>query len=267
MEQVQARITTTHREGEAYQVLTLECPSLAATAQAGQFVHVRVAASADPLLRRPLSVMLADRQSGHIRLLVRRVGRGTELLASLPAGATVNLLGPLGRGFPLPAAETSRDIILVAGGVGVAPLVFLADTLQMHRARFRVCGLFGGASEAHLPVWTEFAGRCAEFHVSTEDGSAGQTGLVTDLLSAQLGQDDTAVVYTCGPRPMMATVAAMCAAARVPCWASLEQWMGCGVGACLGCVVPAAGDQGFLRVCKDGPVFAAEQLAWEALGQ
>lgn len=267
MEQFKSRITTTHAEGADCQVLILACPSIAAVAQPGQFVHVRVSESADPLLRRPISVMLADRQAGHIRLLVRKVGRGTEALARLPAGATVDLLGPLGNGFPLPSAETSGDIVLVAGGVGVAPLVFLADTLQTHRAPFRVCGLFGGASDEHLPVWTELAGRCEEFHVSTEDGSAGDQGLVTDLLGEHLAQDGTALVYTCGPRPMMAAVARMCAEARVPCWASLEQWMGCGVGACLGCVVPAAGGDGFLRVCKDGPVFAAEQLAWEALGQ
>lgn len=267
MEQTQSRIITTYPEGTDYQVLILECPSIARAVQPGQFVHVRVSESADPLLRRPISVMLADRQAGHIRLLVRKVGRGTELLAGLPVGASVDVLGPLGNGFPLPGAETTRDVVLVAGGVGVAPLVFLADALQMRRARFRVCGLFGGATEEHLPVWTELAGRCEEFHVTTEDGSAGDTGLVTDLLGEQLGQDDTALVYTCGPRPMMAVVARMCAEANVPCWASLEQWMGCGVGACLGCVVPEVGQDRFVRVCKDGPVFAAERLAWEALVQ
>jgi dihydroorotate dehydrogenase electron transfer subunit len=264
MHHLQAKIVTTHPEGADYQVLILECPSIATTVQAGQFVHVRVSEAADPLLRRPISVMLADRQAGHVRLLVRKVGRGTELLAALPTGAEVDLLGPLGNGFPLPEVRPGQDVLLVAGGVGVAPLVFLADALQMHPARFRVCGLFGGASDEHLPLWTELAGRCEEFHVSTEDGSAGDEGLVTALLAEQLGQDDTAVVYACGPRAMMAVVARMCAEAEVPCWVSLEQWMGCGVGACLGCVVPATGETQYLRVCKDGPVFAATAIAWDS---
>ena len=265
MEHLQSRIVTTHPEGADYQVLILECPPIAVEVQPGQFVHVRVSQAHDPLLRRPISVLLADRQTGHLRLLVRKVGRGTELLAQMPAGATVDLLGPLGNGFPLPEARPGQDIVLVAGGVGVAPLVFLADALQMHPAHFRVCGLFGGASEEHLPVWTELAGRCEEFHVSTEDGSAGDEGLVTALLAEQLGQDDTAAVYACGPRAMMAVVARMSAEARVPCWVSLEQWMGCGVGACLGCVVPATGDAQYVRVCKDGPVFPAERIAWGKL--
>jgi dihydroorotate dehydrogenase electron transfer subunit len=206
--------------------------------------------------------MLADRQAGHIRLLVRRAGRGTELLAAMPEGATVDLLGPLGNTFPVPEGHEGKDIVLVAGGVGVAPLLFFADTLQLHPAGFRLCGLYGGATDDHLPVWTEFAGRCEEFYVATEDGSAGEQGLVTDLLPAQLDRGDAQVVYTCGPRPMMAVVAGLCAAAGIPCYVSLEQWMGCGVGACLGCVVPATGEGEYLRVCKDGPVFAAEAVGW-----
>lgn len=267
MQHLQARLVNTYPEERDYQVLTLACPEIAQTVQPGQFVHVRVTAAQDPLLRRPISVLLADRQSGQIRLLVRKVGRGTELLAALPEGATVDVLGPLGNSFPVPEPHPERDIILVAGGVGVAPLIFFADTLQMHVGRFRVCGLYGGASDAHLPLWTEFAGRCEEFYVTTEDGSAGEEGLVTAPLPAQLTRGDAQVVYTCGPRPMMAAVAALCAEANVPCYASLEQWMGCGVGACLGCVVPTTGPEQYQRVCQDGPVFPAEIIDWGKLSQ
>lgn len=263
MHHLQAKIVTTHAEEQDYQVLILECPEIAQSVQPGQFVHLRVSEGQDPLLRRPISVLLADRQAGHIRLLVRKVGRGTELLATLPAGATVDLLGPLGNSFPLP--EPDRDALLVAGGVGVAPLIFFADMLQLHPDNFRVRGLYGGASDAHLPLWTELAGRCEEFYVTTEDGSAGEQGLVTALLPEHINRGDVQAVYTCGPRPMMAAVADLAAAAGVPCWVSLEQWMGCGVGACLGCVVPATGPDKYVRVCKDGPIFTADRIAWEKL--
>lgn len=264
MTHTEARILRSFPEQQDYQVIVLSAPEIASQARAGQFVHLRVnRRSSDPLLRRPISILLADPQAGEVRLLVRKVGRGTELLAEMAEGAAVDLLGPLGNGFDLP--QPGRDILLVAGGVGVAPLIYLADVLQQAHDNFRVRGLFGGASQQHLPLWTEFAGRCEEFYVSTEDGSAGEQGLVTDLLTTQLARGDAQAVYTCGPRPMMAAVARQCAEAGLPCYASLEQWMGCGVGACLGCVVPGTGDREFVRVCKDGPVFKADEIAWEKL--
>jgi dihydroorotate dehydrogenase electron transfer subunit len=134
--------------------------------------------------------------------------------------------------------------------------------LQNLPGKRSVRGLFGGATEEHLPVWTEFAGRCEEFYVATEDGSSGEQGLVTALLAAQLERGDAQAVYTCGPRPMMAAVARLSADAGLPCFVSMEQWMGCGVGACLGCVVPAKSGN-YVRVCKDGPVFPAKTLDWE----
>ena len=211
------------------------------------------------------------RWDGESRLLVTRKGLKAALDIEdtcVRVGIELGfLLGPLGNSFPVPEPHPERDVILVAGGVGVAPLIFFADALQMHVGRFRVCGLYGGASDAHLPLWTEFAGRCEEFYVTTEDGSAGEEGLVTAPLPAQLTRGDAQVVYTCGPRPMMAAVAALCAEAKVPCYASLEQWMGCGVGACLGCVVPTTGPEQYQRVCQDGPVFPAEIIDWGKLSQ
>lgn len=249
-------------ELDDYCVLELQAPQIAAQARPGQFVHVRVTQAHDPLLRRPISIMLTDQRRGLIRLLIKRVGRGTELMATMVEGASVGLLGPLGTSFALP--PEGKDVLLVAGGVGVAPLIFLADLLQKSPGRRGARGLFGAANENQLPVWTELAGRCEEFYVTTEDGSAGEQGLVTDLLPAQLARGDLQACYTCGPRPMMARVAAICAEAGLPCFASLEQWMGCGVGACLGCVVPSL-EEGYLRVCRDGPVFAAEKLDWPGI--
>lgn len=247
-----------------FHLLELECPPVATTARPGQFVHVRVGETTDPLLRRPLSVMLTDPRNGHLQVLVRTVGRGTQLLAQMMPGSRLDILGPLGNPFPLP--EGGAQPLLVAGGVGVAPLVFLADTLQSGPQGHYVRGLYGAATEDALACWQEFAGRCEEFQVVTEDGSVGAQGLVTDSLANWLARAAIGVVYTCGPRPMMARVAALCAEADVPCWASLEQFMGCGVGACLGCVVPTRAAGGFQRVCTEGPVFDAATIAWEELG-
>ena len=244
-----------------HHLLELTCPEIAGDARPGQFVHVRVTGANDPLLRRPFSIMLRDAGKGTIQLLMRTVGRGTEILANAAAGAVFDLIGPLGNGFPVPDDKCS--LLLIAGGVGVAPLVFLADALQLAPRGHYVRGLLGAANEDALACWQEFAGRCEEFEAATEDGSAGVEGLVTDLIPAQLERGGVDAVYTCGPRAMMAKVAQICAEASVPCWVSLEQFMGCGVGACLGCVVPMRGEPRYRRVCKDGPVFEAGEIAWE----
>jgi dihydroorotate dehydrogenase electron transfer subunit len=262
MQHLQAKIIHNRPEQKDYRVLELHAPHVAEHARPGQFVHVRVACDNDPLLRRPISIMSADRHTGLIRLLIKKVGRGTEIMSELPEGAMLDLLGPLGNGFTLP--PEGKDVLLIGGGVGIAPLVFFADLLQTSPGERRARGLMGGANEDQLPVWTEFAGRCEEFYVTTDDGSAGEQGLVTDLLPAQIARGDLQAVYTCGPRPMMAKVAAMCAEAKLPCYASLEQWMGCGVGACLGCVVPGT-KVDYLRVCRDGPVFEAGEVDWTGM--
>jgi dihydroorotate dehydrogenase electron transfer subunit len=245
-------------------LLVLHCPRIAQSAVPGQFVHVRVSETLDPLLRRPLSILLADPRRQQFQVLVRSVGRGSELLSHVVPGNRLDVLGPLGRGFTL--VRPGQEPLLVAGGVGVAPLIFLADVLQRSEGGHYVRALFGARSEDTLVCWQELAARCEEFQAATEDGSVGTQGLVTDLLQEQLDRAKPAMVYTCGPRPMMARVAQMCDAVGVPCEASLEQFMGCGIGACLGCAVPSRAEPGsYVRVCTDGPVFDATQIAWEAL--
>ncbi|HUS79707.1 MAG TPA: dihydroorotate dehydrogenase electron transfer subunit [Armatimonadota bacterium] len=255
-----------HREQVApgHYLLYLRCPEIAAAARPGQFVHLRVSRGIDPLLRRPFSVMLAEPGSGHIRLLVRVAGRGTEAIASHAEGTEYDLLGPLGNGWELPGDD--EDVFLVGGGVGVAPLIFLADHLRMSDNRSHVHSLQGAASEELLVCWTEFSSRCDQFTAATEDGSAGEEGLITRVLAAELGSRPPDRLYTCGPQGMLAAVARMCAEAGVPCQVSMEQWMGCGVGACLGCVVPAAaGPDSYVRVCTEGPVFDANDIAWDRM--
>jgi len=270
MIQLSARLRHREEVAPGHHLLELEAPDIAAHAVPGQFVHVRVSDASDPLLRRPISIARADKSSGHIWLLSRTVGRGTAMLADMQPGSPLDLIGPLGNGFPLP--EAKAEVLLAAGGVGVAPLIFLADALQTAPAAHYVHGLYGAATEAALAMWLEFSGRCDEFACSTDDGSAGEPGLVTEILARELariegdaGPPPQLRVYTCGPRPMMAAVARICAAASIPCWASLEQFMGCGIGACLGCVVPTHRPDKYQRVCKDGPVFDAQEVAWEEL--
>ncbi len=249
---------------ELHHLMAFDCREIAAAARPGQFIHVRAGPTLDPLLRRPFSVLRADPATGQVWMLVKVVGRGTRLLCDLKPSCRIDVIGPLGRGFPEPPPE--GELILLAGGVGVAPIIFWADWLQNHYPAAHVLSIYGAASDAQLACWLELAARSDEFYVSTEDGSAGEQGLATDLLARYLGERQVGAVYACGPVPMLAAAQQMCSATGVPCYVAMEQWMGCGVGACLGCAIPAAGG-GYLRVCTDGPVFPADSLNWEALGK
>ncbi len=246
--------------------LRLRAPEIAQQAQPGQFVHLRVTQAWDPLLRRPFSVMLADPRGGVIDLLVQVVGRGSEILAAAAPGQSFDLLGPLGTPFPLPPAGS--QVILVAGGVGVAPLIFLADALANAPQEYEITGLFGARTASLLCCWLELASRCQEFLAVTEDGSIGEQGLVSEALARRLSAPfpGRRVVYACGPEAMLAAVGRLAAQQPVEAYVSMERWMGCGVGACLGCVVPSALPEGerYLRVCTDGPVFPASAIDWEA---
>ncbi len=255
-----------HREQAApgHYLLQLRCPEIAADAKPGQFVHLRLSEGLEPLLRRPFSIMRTEPREERIWLLVQVVGRGTGLIATHDEGTVYDLLGPLGRGWRLPRANEAA--LLVAGGVGVAPLIFLADALSVSDLGVYVRSLFGAATNEALVCWTEFAGRCNEFTTATEDGSAGEQGLVTEVLARELERGDADRVYACGPPGMLVEVARLCAEYDVPCQVSMEQWMACGVGACLGCAVPSAkGPQEYVRVCTEGPVFDTTEIAWDRM--
>ncbi len=261
----QAELIHTEQVAGNHWLLRLGCPPVAEQAQPGQFVTVRVANIEAPLLRRPFSIMNVNQAEGSFELLVRVVGAGTKILAEAAVGTYFDLVGPTGQ--PFPHSDNPEEVLLVAGGAGVAPLIFLAEVLQASTMPCYVRGLFGADTEDNLVCWQEFSTRCDEFTVATEDGSAGEVGMVTDLLADQLGRGDADCVYACGPVAMLAEVAGQCEAHQLPCWVSIEQRMACGVGACLGCVVPVRG-QGYsryLRVCREGPVFAATQIDWEAI--
>ncbi len=217
----------------------------------GSFVEVAVE-GAGVLLRRPISVNNIDSQ-GRLWLLVRRAGRGTDRLLGMQAGERLNIVGPLGNGFSLDPAPGSR-VLLVGGGVGVAPLLYLGQRLK--QAGVEPAFLLGARSATDLLELEEF-GAVGTVHISTEDGSAGERGLVT---ANSVMSRDWERVYCCGPAPMMKAVAAICRGREVDCEVSLENMMACGLGACLCCVEKTV--KGNVCVCTEGPVFNIKELTW-----
>jgi dihydroorotate dehydrogenase electron transfer subunit len=242
-----------------YRRIVFDAPRFSETARPGQFLHLRIPNLRQAALRRPFSICLVEGTS--VQVLYKTVGTGTEALARLPAGMTVSLLGPLGNGFPLETGE--RLPVLVGGGYGVAPLLFLASRLPRRGLVFA-----GGRTQRDLLLQEEFAALGWEYHASTEDGSAGVRGRVTDALDAWAGAAERpqGELFACGPDGMLKAVGERAVAWNVSAWLSLDKHMGCGVGACLACVQTlrrADGSLHIARVCRDGPVFAAREVVWE----
>jgi dihydroorotate dehydrogenase electron transfer subunit len=226
---------------------------------------LRVGAGLDPLLRRPFSICGRVGDDG-FALLYRVVGRGTALLAEQRVGERLQLLGPLGSGFP---EEPSGPLILAGGGVGVAPLLFVAQELLARKVRpFTFLAGFPRREEVLSP--REMLQLDLKAEIATDDGTLGHAGPVTDLLSSHLagGGGQGGKVFACGPPAMLKRVAGLARRAGVSCRVSLEATMACGLGACLGCTVPAAPGkrEPYIRVCTEGPVVPAEAVDWEGAG-
>lgn len=231
----------------AFSAIELVAPRVAAKAAPGQFVMVTVPGNAF-FLRRPLSLFTV--RDDRVGLLVENRGPGSERLTRLEVGETVDLAGPLGSSFPVEGVESA---LLVGGGIGCAPLQYVADALLAGGAHVAAAFGFRDHRAARVVAAMSIEG----LSVATEDGSLGRRGSVTDLL-ADLVVPPCTVVYTCGPMPMIAAVQRWSAQQRLPGYASLEAYMACGTGSCHGCVVDTA--RGRLRVCSDGPVFSLEEV-------
>lgn len=230
--------------------------------QPGQFVEVRVDGSATTFLRRPISINRVDREANELWLLVHIVGEGTRWMASLSVGDVLNVMLPLGRGFTLPSVPAlpssglSERCLLVGGGVGTAPLLYLGEMLS----RAGACPMFLLGARTHDDLLQlDLFRRLGEVCVTTEDGSAGERGFVTQHSIWQTTPSPT-LIYTCGPKPMMQAVARMARERHIPCEASLENLMACGLGACLCCVEDTV--DGHVCVCQQGPVFSTDKLKW-----
>ena len=251
-------------------LLEVKAPCIATDSMPGQFcmLHPSEQGSFDPLLRRPLSIHDADSAAGNITFLYRQTGRGTKLLSMLEPGDDIPVLGPLGRGF---SWEKGRRHIIAGGGMGMAPLLFLARKICSERETEtgpELMVIMGAATRDELSCLDAFSHiiKPEHLYVATDDGSMGHKGFVTDLLQNLLEEKSgirpcDCMVMTCGPLPMMRTVAAICRAGDIPCQVSLEAGMACGTGLCLSCAIPAE-DHGYLHVCREGPVMDALKVRW-----
>ncbi|MCI9607944.1 MAG: dihydroorotate dehydrogenase electron transfer subunit [Muribaculaceae bacterium] len=219
----------------------------------GQFVQVKVPGCEDVFLRRPISINFVDTDSNSLWLLVRRAGKATEVLCDIAAGEIVNLILPLGNGFSMPAGKDA-SILLVGGGVGVAPLLYFGKILKDNGYSPKF--LLGARSERDLLELNLFE-QYGPVFTSTEDGSHGEKGLVTQHSVLATGIEH---IYCCGPAPMMKAVASVAKAIGAECEVSLENMMACGVGACLCCVEKTV--KGNVCVCTEGPVFNINKLTW-----
>lgn len=220
----------------------------------GQFAEIRVDNSSTTFLRRPISINNVDREKNEVWFLVQLVGDGTKKLASTTIGDIVNVVLPLGNGFSMP--DKQRKTLLIGGGVGTAPLLYFGKKLK--EAGIQPTFLLGARSAQDLLQLDEFK-RLGEVYYTTEDGSLGEKGYVTQ--HSILSQQQFDSIHTCGPKPMMMAVARYAKANSIECEVSLENTMACGVGACLCCVENT--DEGHLCVCKDGPVFNIKKLLWQ----
>lgn len=221
----------------------------------GQFVEVRVDGVPSVMLRRPISINFIDRDRNELWLLVATVGNGTRRLAQLAVGDVLNVVAPLGNGFSQPAGDIG-EVLLVGGGVGVAPLLY--QGAQLSQQGVKPVFLLGARTKADLLMLGEFR-RYGEVLVTTEDGSEGERGFVTQ--HSILQKRHFGLIQTCGPTPMMKAVAHYARQTGIDCEVSLENMMACGLGACLCCVEKTV--EGNLCVCKEGPVFNIKKLLWQ----
>jgi dihydroorotate dehydrogenase electron transfer subunit len=270
--QKKAKIRANAKIFGRYHKIILESPEIARQATPGQFVMLKVGSAQEPLLRRPFSIHKAG--GPVIEILYEAVGKGTEILAKRKTGEYIDLLGPLGNGFNyksqrhnatclsgrpcLPAGRQATSQVLVAGGMGVAPLFFLAQKLKNYKGLV----LIGARTKKQILCEKEFQKSGFSVKIATDNGSAGFRGKVTDLLENLLRAPSAELraIYACGPRPMLKEISRLSGKYKIPSQISLEEHMACGIGACLGCVVNT--QEGFKRVCKEGPVFKAQEIIW-----
>ncbi len=220
----------------------------------GQFINIRIGRETDPLLRRPFSVF--DWSDNRASIIIRIAGRGTSLLSELSPGP-IDVIGPFGKGFTL--AE-NKDVLLVGGGVGNAPLFFLARMLKERKCR--ITYVYGHRSKGHMFLTDVYRDLCHEFIPVTDDGSEGTRGYAGDIAGGIKRPGDYSHVYACGPHEMMKkTALAFSMKSRVE--VSIERYFGCGTGLCSGCTIECA--DGLKRVCKDGPVFPGDNILWDRM--
>ena len=249
-------------------LIKLKAPEVAQEALPGQFIHIKCSKDNYPLLRRPLSIHRIDKEKGEIHILFQVVGEGTKLLSQRVIGDDLDIMGPTGNGFNI--YPESRKIIIIGGGIGVAPLLALCEESKRQGKEVRV---LIGAQKKELVIGEEnFRKLGAKVDVATNDGSYKYKGLVTDLLERIIKEGWLAdQVFACGPKLKLKKVVEISLDAHIDCQISLEERMACGIGACLGCVckIKTKNKKGnkvkyeFKRVCVDGPIFEGSEVVWD----
>ncbi|MBQ7433812.1 MAG: dihydroorotate dehydrogenase electron transfer subunit [Lachnospiraceae bacterium] len=235
--------------------MDIHAPEIASRAVPGQFVHIGVTGHS---LRRPISICRIDKEQGTIQIVFALKGQGTKDLAKLEEGFQLDVIGPLGNGFPL--LESDKKVVLIGGGIGVPPMLGLSDYYKEHAK-----AITGFRDQSIIILQDAFAENGTETILCTDDGSAGRKGFVSQPLEEMLAAGEHVdMICACGPMPMLKVIAQIAEKYGVRCAVSLEQHMGCGIGACLVCSVPIKreGETEFLHVCKDGPVFDSKEVMW-----
>jgi dihydroorotate dehydrogenase electron transfer subunit len=262
MKRVDARIISNKKVAPDFYKMTVKSAYLAGHAKPGQFIEIKCTDGQDPLLRRPLGCHRISKDT--LTILYEVVGKGTALLSGKKAGDAADIIGPLGNGFKL---RSSGEAVLIAGGIGVAPIAALAEALIKRKNKVSV--IIGAKKKSHIMCAAEFRSMGCRVLTVTEDGSIGAKGLVTDVLSGLLKNSRYSSpgtsIYACGPNGMMKAIWTIAKEKDIPCQFSFESHMACGVGVCLGCPIKVRSgliDFEYKMVCKDGPVFNAEEIAW-----
>jgi dihydroorotate dehydrogenase electron transfer subunit len=251
----------------------LECfaPQVADKGEPGQFIHIEInpyeIKYPSPFLRRPFSFYEIDKKQGRVSILYRVRGEGTSIMAKMQTGEGLNVLGPLGKGFTLPTGGSKA--LLIGGGMGIAPLVYLADSLSQINCDITV--LYGAETASELVALKALRQKGAKCFVATDDGSRGYKGPVTSILSDVIKRNKILtpdIIYSCGPLEVIAYVVSFAKEQGIPGEASLESHMACGVGVCLGCALKLKPDDvGYTKVCNEGPVFSFNQLGFPGSGE
>jgi|LSQX01.1.fsa_nt_gb dihydroorotate dehydrogenase electron transfer subunit len=232
---------------------SIYCPELAEITQAGQFVHIYCG---EKTLRRPISVCQTNKQKGIIRIVFEIRGEGTLWLSKRKKGEFLNILGPLGNGFP---TDKNKKALLIGGGIGVPPLLECSKCYSSESS-----SILGFRSQENAILIEDFIKNCAEVYIATEDGTLGTKGFVTDVLNDLLAHETFDVICACGPTPMLKAVSHAALCNSIECFVSMEERMACGIGACLVCACKTKkdGKEGYSHVCKNGPVFNAQEVVW-----
>jgi dihydroorotate dehydrogenase electron transfer subunit len=255
-----ARIVGVERWG-SYRLFEIETPVIAREARPGQFLMIKISGETAPLLRRPISIHA--REGDRLGIFFQVAGRGTEILAARDEGDILDIIGPLGKGFSLDVRLKGERVLCIGGGRGIAPVYFLAEELRALGADPVV--LYGGRTAADIPLRPKFERAGLALLCATDNGTFGFPGLVTGLAEKEIERRKPAFLFACGPDAMMKATSGLAAACGIPAEFSLESLMGCGIGACWGCVkrIRREDGEGWVKICEDGPVFARQHVVWE----